>query len=230
MRTRAGIVLQARVGSSRLPGKALAIISGRTILEHCLRRLRCAGVAPVVLATTTLPEDDALAALARGLGAAVHRGQTDDVLGRVLAAADAFGFDVIVRATGDNPGTDIQAPGRLLAALREGSADYAHEAGLPCGAAVEVVTRDALARADREATDCSDREHVTSYIRRNVLLFRVLEVVAPAPLRRPEVRLTVDTPGDLAHVRDVFSRTGQDMPSLRQLIEASGRAMGTEVA
>lgn len=230
MRTSAGIILQARLGSSRLPGKALASIAGQTILEHCLRRLMFAGVAPVVLATTDRPEDEALADVAQHLGASVFRGDADDVLGRFVAAADAFGFSQVVRATGDNPGTDIQAPGRLLAALRTAEADYVHEQGLPYGAAVEAVTRDALARAGREATQHDDREHVTTYVRRNSHVFHVVQLPAPAPLRRPDVRLTVDTAEDLEQVRTVFERTGHHMPSLRQLIEAAGRPVRTEVA
>ena len=230
MRSGAGIILQARLGSSRLPGKALATIGNQTILEHCLRRLMFAGVAPVVLATTDRPEDQALADIATHVGAPVFRGDADDVLGRFVAAANAFGFESIVRATGDNPGTDIQAPGRLLAALRTAEADYVHEQGLPYGAAVEAVTRAALVRAASEATQPDDHEHVTSYVRRNSHLFCVVQLPAPAPLRRPDVRLTVDTAEDLAHVRAVFERTGSDMPSLRQLIEAAGRSVGTEVA
>jgi len=227
---RSGIILQARMGSSRLPGKALATIGGRTILDHCLRRLLFAGVAPVVLATTDRAEDDALESVARGVGALVFRGETDDVLARFVAAAGAFGFDIVVRATGDNPGTDIQAPGRLIAALRNGAADYVYEDGLPYGAAVEAVTRTALLRASNEATQLSDLEHVTTYVRRHTRRFRVLQIQAPAPLRRPDVRLTVDTADDLEHVRALFERTGADMPSLRQLIEASGRPMRSEVA
>jgi spore coat polysaccharide biosynthesis protein SpsF len=230
MRSDAGIILQARMGSSRLPGKALATIGNQTILEHCLRRLMFAGVAPVVLATTDRPEDQALADIATHLGASVFRGDADDVLGRFVAAANAFGFESIVRATGDNPGTDIQAPGRLLAALRTAEADYVHEQGLPYGAAVEAVTRAALVRAASEATQPDDHEHVTSYVRRNSHLFCVLRLPAPAPLRRPDIRLTVDTAEDLTHVRAVFERTGSDRPSLRQLIEAAGRSVGTEVA
>jgi spore coat polysaccharide biosynthesis protein SpsF len=230
VRTGAGIILQARLGSSRLPRKALATIGSQTILEHCLRRLMFAGVARVVLATTDRPEDVALVDVAAHVGAAVYRGDATDVLARFVAAADAFGFESIVRATGDNPGTDIQAPGRLLAALRAAEADYVHEQGLPYGAAVEAVTRDALVRAAREATQADDREHVTSYVRRNSHLFCVLQLPAPAPLRRPEVRLTVDTAEDLAHVRAIFERAGGDMPSLRQLIEAAGRPVRTEVA
>jgi spore coat polysaccharide biosynthesis protein SpsF len=228
MRTRAGIILQARFGSSRLRGKALATIGGRTILEHCLRRLMFAGVAPVVLATTRRPEDDALEGVARVLGAGVYRGDATDVLSRYLDAADAFDFDVVIRATGDNPGVDIQASGRLLAAIRTGDADYASEDGLPYGAAVEAVTRAALARAGHEAYHAEDREHVTTYVKRNTQTFKVLTIPAPAPLRRPDVRLTVDTVADLEHVRELFARAGVSMPSLRQLIEAAGRPIRTE--
>ena len=230
MRTRAGIILQARLGSSRLSRKALASIAGQTILEHCLRRLMFAGVAPVVLATTDRPEDQALATVAQHLGASVFRGDADDVLGRFVSAAEAFDFDHVVRATGDNPGVDIQAPGRLLAALRLGEADYVYEQGLPYGGAVEAVTRAALVRAAKEARRPDDREHVTTYVRRNSHLFYVIQLAAPAPLRRPDVRVTVDTAEDLAHVRMLFERTGHDLPSLRQLIEAAGRAARPEVA
>jgi spore coat polysaccharide biosynthesis protein SpsF len=230
MRTRAGIILQARFNSSRLPGKALATIGEWSVLEHCLRRLMFAGVAPVVLATTERPEDDRLAAVARSLGAGVFRGDTTDVLSRYLNAAGEFDFDVIIRATGDNPGVDIQAPGRLLAAMRTANADYACEDGLPYGAAVEAVTREALTRAGREAYHTDDREHVTMYVRRNTEIFRVLRVPAPAPLNRPDVRVTVDTAADLEHVRELFARTGTEMPSLRHLIEAAGRPHGAKVA
>lgn len=218
------------MGSSRLPGKALASIGGQTILEHCLRRLMYAGVAPVVLATTDRAEDQALVDVAQRIGAQVFRGDADDVLGRFVAAAAAFGFDHVVRATGDNPGTDILAPRRLLAALRSAEADYVYEQGLPYGAAVEAVTRDALERAAREATEVSDREHVTTYVRRNSHSFDVLQLSAPAPLRRPDIRLTVDTAEDLEHVRTIFERTGSDQPSLRQLIEAAGVTAQSEVA
>jgi spore coat polysaccharide biosynthesis protein SpsF len=222
MRTRAGIILQARFASSRLPGKALATIGDRTVLELCLRRLMFAGVAPVVLATTQRPEDDALESAAKALGIGVFRGDTNDVLGRFLSAADAFDFEIIIRATGDNPCVDIQAPGRLLGTLRACRADYAGEDGLPYGAAVEAVTRDALMRAGHETHHAEDREHVTTYVRRNTQRFHVVLAPAPAPLCRPDMRVTVDTAADLEHVRVLYARTGLDMPSLRDLIEAAG--------
>ena len=228
MRTRAGIILQARLGSLRLPGKALATIGAHSVLEHCLRRLMFAGVAPVVLATTERPEDDVLEAIALKLGAGVFRGSTNDVLARFVSAADAFDFELVIRATGDNPCVDIQAPGRLIEMLRAHQADYVSEDAMPYGGAVEAVTREALRRAAHEAHHAEDREHVTTYVRRSTQRFHVLLVPAPAPLRRPDVRVTVDTAADLAHVRELYARAGMDMPALRHLIEAAGRPIRTE--
>jgi len=221
MASRAGILLQARMASSRLPGKALEPIGGRPLLEHCLRRLMAAGVARVILATTTRDEDTALCDLATTLGVAVYRGSDDDVLGRMAEAAEAFDLDPVVRATGDNPAVDIQGPGRTLAALRLLHADYVCEDGLPYGAAVEAVTRDALMRAAREATTRDDREHVTTWVKRHSDLWNLAFPPAPAPLRRPELRVTVDSAGDLAYIRSLFARTGADQPSLGALIEAA---------
>jgi spore coat polysaccharide biosynthesis protein SpsF len=225
MRSKAGIVLQARLASARLPGKALERIGQRTVLEHCLARLVSAGVARVVLATTTREEDDALSAVAARMGVAVYRGSDSDVLGRMVEAAETFDLDPIVRATGDNPAVDIQAPGRTLAALRNSHADYACEEHLPYGTAVEAITRAALARAAREASDLDDREHVTTWVKRRSDLWNLAFPPAPAPLRRPDLRLTVDTPGDLSFVRSLFARTGADEPTLRALIEAAGQKL-----
>jgi spore coat polysaccharide biosynthesis protein SpsF len=218
---RPGIVLQARLASTRLPGKALELIEGRPLLEHCLRRLSAAGVARVVLATTTLEEDTALCDLATRLGLAVYRGSDADVLDRMAKAAEAFDLDPVIRATGDNPAVDIEASFRVLATLRALHADYVLEDGLPYGAAVEAVTRDALLRAAREARDLDDREHVTTWVKRRSDLWNLAFPAAPAPLRRPDLRVTVDTPADLTFVRALFARAGTEQPSLRALIEAS---------
>lgn len=222
MRTQAGIILQARFGSSRLRGKALAHVGSRTILEHCLSRLIQAGVGRVVLATTTEAEDNALAAAATRLGAGVFRGDRTDVLKRFSDAARTFDLDPVIRATADNPAVDVQAPGRLIAALRHTGADYLREDGLPVGAGVEAMTAEALHRAARLAGDPYDREHVTPFILKRRDLFRVTCLEAPAPLRRPGLLLTVDTGDDLAWVRELFARTGAEDPSLADLIAASG--------
>jgi spore coat polysaccharide biosynthesis protein SpsF len=151
----------------------------------------------------------------------VYRGSDTDVLGRMAGAAEAFDLDPVIRATGDNPAVDIEAAGRALAALNGLHADYVCEDGLPYGAAVEAVTRDALMRAAREARDPDDREHVTTWVKRRSDLWNLAFPAPPMPLRRPDVRVTVDTAADLLFVRSLFARADSDEPTLRALIEAA---------
>jgi spore coat polysaccharide biosynthesis protein SpsF len=223
MRTgiRTGIVLLARTASTRLPGKALATIGQAPALVHCLRRLQASGVGPVVLATTDRADDDALASLAQEQGATVVRGGERDVLGRMAQAVREGGFEVAFRATGDNPAVDPDGPRRLLDAWRRRPADYACERGLPVGAGVELVTGEALARADRWASGDADREHVTTFIKRATDRFDVAWLDAPAEVVAPDLRLTLDTPADLQYLRRVFEAAGADEPPLRRLIEAA---------
>jgi spore coat polysaccharide biosynthesis protein SpsF len=175
----------------------------------------------VVLATTVLEEDTALCDLATRLGVAVYRGSASDVLARMAKAAEAFDLNPIIRATGDNPAVDVEAPARALAVMRELHVDYVCEEGLPIGGAVEAVTREALLRSAREAHDPDDREHVTTWVKRRSDLWNLAFPAPPAPLRRPELRVTVDTPADLAFVRSLYARAGTEQPSLRALIEAA---------
>jgi spore coat polysaccharide biosynthesis protein SpsF (cytidylyltransferase family) len=218
------IVLQARFASRRLPGKALALVSGRTILARCLDRLRIGSAAPVILATTTNPEDDALAGLADRLGVAVFRGPEDDVLHRFVLAAARFGAKYVVRATADNPAVDMDAPRRVLQALVETRADYLVESGLPYGTCVEGITVDALKRADAIATSNDDREHVTPLIWRD-RRFTAIEVSAPSALCHPNLRLTVDGLSDLDFMRCIMSELGDPLsePPLADIIDAAER-------
>lgn len=204
MTLRAAIVLQARMGSRRLPGKSLALIGRRTVLARCVERLRAESRLPVIVATTTAAIDDAIAREAEGLGAALVRGAERDVLSRYLLAASTFMLTHVVRATADNPAVDSAAPARTLAALRRRRADYATEEGLPLGAAVEAFTVEALRRAGERTDMPYDREHVTPYLRRAFEMKAVSEP-APAPLQRPDLRLTVDTAADLAFLRRVYA-------------------------
>jgi spore coat polysaccharide biosynthesis protein SpsF len=227
------IILQARMASTRLPGKALASIGVRTLIGHCLARLRIGGAAPVVLATTTNQEDDVLVATATKYGVPAVRGSADDVLGRYVLAAQSIGARLVVRATGDNPAVDIGAPGRVLAALRSTRADHVIEDGMPYGGAVEGVTVEALVRASRLATSAADREHVTPWIRRDRTRFTAVQIPAPAALRRPDVRVTVDTRNDLAFMQDVAARMNNwsEEPELRSIIAvAASLASGARCA
>jgi spore coat polysaccharide biosynthesis protein SpsF len=219
----AGIILLAQLNSERLPAKALAPIGGRTMLDRCLTRLMSRGMR-VILATTTQPEDDSLAVLAGRLGAWVYRGHPTDPLARFCGAAETFGLSVAVRASGDNPAVDHEAPRRVISALSKSGADFACEGGLPIGAGVEAMTIAALRASDRMASSDHDREHVTSFITSNAATHRLRITPAPAHLIDPALRLTVDTEADLAWVRELHFRTGSADPSLYELISAARRA------
>ncbi len=218
---RTAIVLQARMGSPRLPGKVLAELGSRTLLEHCAYRLR-GNRLPIIVVTTDRPEDDALERAARRLNLDVFRGDEDDVLSRFLGAARAFDLTYIVRATADNPLVDCDAPRRVLELIRRVQADHAVECGMPVGTAVEAVTVEALQRAQALIVDPYDREHVTSFVRRDSR-FRALRAVAPGDIRRPGLRLAVDTQEDLDFLRAVFVSLGvtHDAPRLSAIIRAA---------
>lgn len=224
MSLHAAVVLQARMGSARLPGKSLAPIAGRTLLARVVERLRTRADLPVVLATTTLLEDDLLCEEAERLEIAVLRGSADDVLGRFAFAASVLGVSAIVRATADNPAVDLDSPYRTLEILQRSGADYVVDYGLPLGGTVEAIAVQALVRAAALATDAYDREHVTPFIRRDARS-RAVDSLAPSALRRPDLRFTVDTADDLDYMRRVYQEAGaSDAPlPLEALIAAADR-------
>lgn len=229
MSGRAAIVLQARMGSLRLPGKSLAPIAGRTLLARVVERLRVRADLPVVLATTTLLEDDLLCEEAERLEIAVLRGSADDVLGRYAFAASVLGVSAIVRATADNPAVDLDAPARTLDILQRSGADYVVDYGLPLGGTVEAIAVSALVRAAALATDACDREHVTPFIRRDARS-RAVDALAPTALRRPDLRFTVDTADDLDYMRRVYQEAGVSASPvpLDRLIAAADRVRARE--
>lgn len=201
------IVAQARMGSSRLPGKALMPISGRPMLEHVLRRAQAvAGVNETVLATSVNERDTPLADLAWAVGCGVVRGDEHDVLGRYLAALEALRADVVMRVTGDCPllCADV-CEAVLRRALEQPCYDFVtndtEQSGYPDGTDCEVMTAWALRQADRYATTASDREHVTRWIRRHI---PTVVVSAPEALRCPSRwKLSVDSQADLDRVRRI---------------------------
>ena len=201
----AAIVLQARMGSRRLPGKALAPVAGRAVLQHCIERLRAASDMPVILATTTRKEDDSLEQEGHRLGVAVLRGPDADVLGRFVLVASTFSLTEIIRATADNPAVDIDSPRRVLEVRHTTGADHVVENGLPYGTAVEAISVEALIRQAAQTSNSGDREHVTPFMLRDPK-FSCVRVMAPPAVCRPDVRLTVDTAEDLRFVQEVFRR------------------------
>jgi spore coat polysaccharide biosynthesis protein SpsF (cytidylyltransferase family) len=222
------------MGSTRLPGKAMRPLAGRTLVGQCLARLTHAAIGPVVLATTAESADDVLEGEAAGAGAAIFRGSTNDVLSRYVEIATESGADYVVRATGDNPAVDADSAVRLLATLKARKADYAVEEGLPYGSTLEVMKASALRLAGVRARDGSDREHVTSFLRRPGHGFRCLVLPAPEAVRRPDLRFTVDLATDLTYMRDVLWHAelsaGTLPPLARIILSADEVARRREVA
>lgn len=204
------IVIQARSGSRRLPGKVLADIGGRPMLEFQLRRLLpildqlpCT----IAVATSDLPDDDAVAAVAYGLGVEVVRGSEQDVLGRFALALRCHPAEIVVRLTADCPLNDPAIVAAVVELHIDAAADYTSNVlprTFPKGLDVEVLSAGALLAADAEAVDAADREHVTPFVYRRPERFRLANLMSGRALG--EEWWTVDTEADLERVREIVSQ------------------------
>lgn len=204
------------MGSSRLPGKVLLPAGGRPLLAHLIDRLRSVpSLDAVVLATTTAPADDALEIFAAEHGLVCHRGSEDDVMGRVLGAAEAAGADVLVEITGDCPIIDPAIVEQHIRIFHASDAAYVSNVEVrswPDGMDTQVFTLETLARSAAMTEDRRDREHVTRHIRRHPEQFRPLHVVAPPDQHWPELGLTLDEEGDYELLRRVIERLAPHDP------------------
>jgi spore coat polysaccharide biosynthesis protein SpsF len=189
------VVLQARITSSRLPGKSLLPLGGEPLLLRVMEALRHVPCACHVLAC---PEDCAsdFAPLAQRAGFDVVTGSRDDVLARYCAAIRRFGITRVIRATADNPFVFADAASALNDEAMARGADYAGYSGLPYGAGVESVSAAALLRAERDAALLSEREHVCPYLYAHGELFTLHRPLAPRVWQGPDMRVTVDTRED----------------------------------
>lgn len=210
--------------STRLPGKVLADINGQPSLAVQTERLRCVPeLDGIVIATTTNPDDDPVEGLARRLGIGAWRGSEEDVLQRVLDAAQHWGADVIVEVTGDCPLTDPDIVSKVIQTHHEAGKDYASNVltrSYPIGMDVQVFSTEVLADVASRTQDPVDREHVSLYIYRHPEIYSLVNVAAPIGETRPDLRLTVDTPQDLQIVRSVHAALrpqGRDFPLARML-------------
>ncbi len=202
------IIVQARMGSTRLPGKALLEVAGETLLGLLLKRLRLVSQADaVVVATTTADRDLPIVDQVEGLGMPVWRGSEEDVLARYHGAALHHGAEVVVRITADCPLMEPAVVDRVIRTFRQaaGACDYASntlERTYPRGLECEVFGMAALGEAFHRATDPAEREHVTPYIYRRPKQFRILQVRNDRDLSRH--RWTVDTPEDFELIRRIL--------------------------
>lgn len=203
-----GVIVQARAGSTRLPGKVLMDLAGRSVLAWVVERCQAiAGIEAVCCAIPAGVADDEVAAEARRLGASVFRGSELDVLDRYHRAAEAFGLSVVMRITSDCPLIDPALCAEVLRLHREAEVDYVCNnmpPSWPHGLDCEAMSFDWLARAAKEAEEPNDREHVTPYIRRHPRALRA-NLARPGPSAYHH-RWTLDTRLDLWFLQEMAAR------------------------
>lgn len=213
-------IIQARMQSTRLPGKVLADVAGAPALFRVVERARRAiTLDAVVVATSDEPADDAVARFCDAFGIEFFRGSQDDVLARYAQAAKRFRADVVVRLTGDCPLLDPRVIDRVVGTYDPARFDYVTntlECTYPDGLDVEVMSYDALLTAEREATLSSEREHVTPYVRKHPERFRSANVRHDEDLSH--LRWTLDEADDLEFVCAVYAGCGPEPFGMNEVL------------
>jgi spore coat polysaccharide biosynthesis protein SpsF len=193
-----GIIIQARMGSSRLPGKVLRKIGNLPLLGHVIGRLKnIKSNVSIVVATTTKAEDDDIVEYCINNNVAYFRGSELDVLARYYDCAKEYNFKHILRLTSDNPFTDVNELERLIVLHIKDGNDYTHSFGsLPIGVGAEIFTFNALQRSYYEGKQANHREHVNEYIQELPNVFQIGNLPIESIKVSPNLRLTVDTEDD----------------------------------
>lgn len=202
--------IEARIGSSRLPGKVLMDICGRPSLGRLVDRLRaCSTVDDIVLATTVSSRDDVLESWGKSEGLAVFRGSEDDVLERVVGAHQFMNSDVVVEVTGDCPLLDPEIIDLGVETFFANECDVVTNARVPSfpqGADVQVFSLGHLKDVESRIFDPAVREHVSLYFYENPTLYRVIHLIAERSQKNPHLRLQLDYQEDLNLIREIYSR------------------------
>ena len=214
-------ILQARLDSSRYPGKVLADLKGRPAIAHIIDRLKSATqLDQVCVAIPAEHKEDKLAEVLATLDVSVIRGHASDVLARYIQAAYETKADIIVRATGDNPLVSPEVIDQQLSTLlAEPELDYVITEGMSVGVTTETFTLKTLEKLDFLAKHPDHREHVTLYLRRNPGPFVMRRLDPPEHLANANYRLTLDTAEDHAVLQRIYDKlyTGPGIVDLRNV-------------
>lgn len=202
-------IIEARFASTRLPGKVLKPILGEPMLGRMIERLlRARMIDSLVVATSTSPADDAVVEAATRAGADTFRGSEEDVLARVVGAAQSNNADIIVETTGDCPLHDAALVDKVVADYLLGGADFVgniHPYTTPRGTDVRVFSTDALAEIERTSTDPAHREHVSLHFWETHGKYHLRNVETALGQSAKSYRLTVDTQQDFDLVTAIFT-------------------------
>lgn len=201
-------IIQARLGSTRLPGKVLRTLNGKPLLLHIVNRLKlCKQIDSIVLATTANPIDDTLAEWCKENNISCFRGDENNVLKRYYDAATKYMADIIVRITADDPFKDPKVIDSVIALLKEKSLDFAfnnYPPSFPEGLDTEVFTYKAIKQAFETETTDFEKEHVTQYFYHNPSKFKLGNYAYPRDISY--LRLTVDTEQDFALAEKIYQK------------------------
>jgi len=196
--------------SSRLPGKVLMPGCGKPMLHHMVERLlHIPEISNVIIATTINSIDNCIVDLATKLNVLSFRGDEDDVLRRVVQAAQYFGTEIIIEITGDNPLVDPEISSQVIQSFLRHSQEIDFATNdlvltFPIGFNTRAFSRELLEKVERKATHPVDREHVVNYICKRPKEFKILNIEAQGFYRRPDLRLTLDYQEDYKVIRTVF--------------------------
>lgn len=226
-----GIIIQARMGSTRLPGKILRDFGGKTLLDHIVTRLRkkLTSNAEIVIATSVLEQDDAVEAFCHKHEIKCFRGDEQNVLSRYYLCAKQNGYDDIVRMTGDNPFPDIEELNRLIDYHVRNKMDFTENfSTLPIGVGMEIFSYDALKISMERASLPKHFEHADEYILDNLDAFRHMTLQNVYSKAYCEERLTVDTPEDYKKACYIISNAHMDYITTDKAVELSKKYTSIE--
>lgn len=202
-----GVVIQARMGSTRRPGKIAYSVCGHTLLEYQIKRLQVAGIDNIFVATTDLEADDLTEQITLKAGCKCFRGSENDVLLRYVKCAEHFKIKNIIRLGGDDPLADPLCIIKLIETQKNLKTDFvfaSHKYGWIYGTAAELIAYQALKKASEKALSPSDREHVVTYIRNCSDFSRIKISPDDKTLIRPDIYVSIDYPEDLSLVSQIL--------------------------
>ena len=212
---RIAAIVEARMTSSRLPGKHLMEVLGKPILGYLLDRLKAVeSIDSIIVATTENSTDDVLVEFAKQNKVEIYRGDEDDVMGRVLDAAKYFKVDIICEVTGDCPIIDPQLVEQVIQTYLYSNVAYVDNGrkGLPVGMGAQVFSTSTLAQSESQTNEPLDREHVTLHINNHPEIFSHVYTIAPSNLYWPELEVTLDEAADFKLLKKIIEYFNPENP------------------